>query len=126
MTKWIVHYIDGTTFSSEDGDPEDAPRQGVALVAESDKDAGRILHWNQDTYCREGNRWVPHDRYSCERYLDTEKHPIRLVGYWVQNDVFWKLYKSALTDPRLPEKTCQISREQGGSHEWSRYNNERG
>lgn len=124
MTEWIIFYDDGSTFCSVDGMPEDAPREGVLVVAVRDADVGRRLLWNQDTYCWEGSSWVPHDRFSCERYLSYTKHPIRLCGYWRSNDIFWTTYHRALNDPRLPPKVAYASREQNTPHEWGRYGNE--
>ena len=79
--KWTVFYVDGSTY---EGPPQDAPRQGVACIVQND----RIL-WKHDTYCWENGQWVEHDRYGCERYLDNEKFPIRLVGY-CQTPDDWK------------------------------------
>jgi hypothetical protein len=37
MTKWVVYYGDGSTFSDQDGSPEDAPSLNVqAITCEPD------------------------------------------------------------------------------------------
>jgi hypothetical protein len=33
MAKWVIFYDDGTTFSDEDGGPEQAPGLGVVCIA---------------------------------------------------------------------------------------------
>lgn len=125
MLKWIIYYEDGSEFTSDDGGPEDAPRQGVAVIAQADEQVGRKLRWNQDAYCWEYDQWVPHDRYSVERYIDKTIWPIRLVGYWLPDERFWRLYKKALNDPRLPPKNALSPLDQGSPNEWGRYGNER-
>ena len=92
--KWSVYYNDGTTFTSEDGPPEDAPRQNVALIVQY-YNGERKVEWKSDTYCWELDCWVPHDRFGCERYIDKTKHPVRLIGYCLPNDEFWAIYKLA-------------------------------
>jgi hypothetical protein len=91
--KWTVYYIDGSTFSSDDGEPKDAPRQGVALIVQYVPD--RKVEWKHDTYCWEHGMWIPHDRFGCETYLDKTPEPVRLVGYCQPNDEFWAIYKAA-------------------------------
>ena len=39
---WKIYYADGSTFSSEDGRPEDAPGHGVLAIA--DKNAANTVH----------------------------------------------------------------------------------
>ena len=79
--RWSIFYTSGATFTSEDGDPVDAPRQGVAVIVQHDDDGNRNTLHRHDCYCWERGMWVEHDRFGCERYLDTEPHPVRLVGY---------------------------------------------
>ncbi len=111
MIDWIIYYADGSSFTSADGRPEDAPRQGVQVIAQANPEVGRRLYWDQDTYCWQGGEWVPHVRYQCERYMDTTKFPVRLCGYWVRDSSFKAIMKEAISDPRLPVKTNKTSGE---------------
>lgn len=90
MLSWCIFYDNDETFSSDDGLPEEAPRQGIVCIVQD----SRIL-WNSDTYCWEQNMWVVHDRYACERYLDNEREPIRLVGYCLPDDKFQAIMQRA-------------------------------
>ena len=38
---WRIYYTDGSTFDSDDGEPEDAPCWGIAAISQKDADAGR-------------------------------------------------------------------------------------
>lgn len=87
---WTVFYDDGSKFSSLDGRAQDAPRQGVVCITQGSS----ILH-RQETYCWERGSWVGHDRIACERYLDKEKHPVRLAGYSVTNERFLEIFAEA-------------------------------
>ena len=84
---WRIFYDDDSTFS---GDPYDAPRQGVVCIVQD----SRIL-WYHDTYCWQDGCWVEHDRLGCERYLDSEKHPVRLVGYCLPTETFRAIFEKA-------------------------------
>lgn len=50
MTRWIIFYADGTTFSDEDGDPIDAPSAGVIAVKQRKKDGIENLQSRGDYY----------------------------------------------------------------------------
>lgn len=39
--RWRIYYTDGSTFSSADGDPEDAPAFGVQVVVQWSYERGR-------------------------------------------------------------------------------------
>ena len=47
---WCIWYVDGTTFSSDDGNPEDAPGAGVVVIAQ---DGGS----HDDPYVTGGQQW---------------------------------------------------------------------
>ena len=118
MVDWIIYYGDGTTFSSDDGAPGDAPRQNVQVVAINDIRVGRALLWDRDYYCwhAEANTWMPHDRQGLEHFLDTSKMPIRLCGFWIPDEEFQRIYQlAAEDDDRLPPKTASLPQE---AHMW--------
>jgi hypothetical protein len=92
---WRIFYEDGTEKSSLDNQPHEVPRQGVACIVQDDVVNDRRILWNSDTYCWEHDQWVEHDRFACERYLDTAKTPIRLVGYTQPNDKYQAIYEQA-------------------------------
>ena len=108
---WTVHYIDGTTFASTQGLPEDAPRSGVALIVQYVPDGDttlRKVEWYHDTYCWEHDMWVPHDRFACETYLSETVNPVRLLGYSQPHDKFMEIYQAA-KDPVLETKEASVT-----------------
>ena len=126
MTDWILFYEDGSSFSNDDGSPEDAPREGVIVVVIRDITCGRQHLWNQDTYCWQDGTWVPHDSVGCERYLNITKWPIRLRGYWITDDKWEKIRMAAINDTRIPAKTAISPRESDGYAGPNRYGNSAG
>ena len=113
MADWIIFYQDGSTFSSDEGGPEDAPRWGVEVIATSDPDVGRMLYWDSEFYCWQEDQWIPHDRAGAQDYELNTKWPIRLRGYWIDRKRFFsEIYPRACNDPRLPEKNSYHRLEQ--------------
>jgi hypothetical protein len=68
---WKIYYADGSTFSHEDGLPEEAPLDGVIVIVDHDKDGIRRYNYDRDFYIWLGDRW--HCGY--QREFDT----------WVRN-----------------------------------------
>lgn len=113
MTDWLIVYYDGSTFSSDDGGPEDAPRWGVQVIAKRDEDVGRVLVWMRDFYCWQEGQWVGHDSQAADDYERETKWPIRLRGYEIDRKRFYsEIYPQAYNDPRLPPKTARHAQEQ--------------
>ena len=49
-TTWVIYYGDGSTFSNDDGKPEDAPCTGVLAVCCFNMDNQRSIHASKDWY----------------------------------------------------------------------------
>jgi hypothetical protein len=64
--KWKIYYTDGSTFDSTQGEPNDAPCKGVAIVVSQDGRCGRRFMHGHDWY-----RWLPeYDRWGECREFD--------------------------------------------------------
>jgi hypothetical protein len=109
--EWVIWYDNGTSFSSEDGPPDAAPRVGVQVVAVRDIRVGRLLWAGDDYYCWQEGQWVPHTQDGLVHYLDTVYPALRLRGYAVSDERFQRVYGQALADPRLPPKSASDVRE---------------
>lgn len=48
--KWRIYYDDGSTFDSNDGDPDQAPGYGVICIVQPDPDVGRTVMRRFDWY----------------------------------------------------------------------------
>jgi hypothetical protein len=56
MALWRIWYSDGSTFSSENGEPSEAPREGVQAIAER-RDGRRLVWVYGDVYGWTGEGW---------------------------------------------------------------------
>ena len=108
---WIVYYDGGSTFTSDDGLPGDAPRDGVQVVSCRHEHTGKLIWHSSDYYCWQGE-WVPRNIVGLHDYLrqpGVEK--IVLQGRGVAYHRFVEVYNRAVDDPRLPFKAGRDQRE---------------
>jgi hypothetical protein len=110
MTDWIVWYDDETSFSSDDGQPWDAPRDGVVCITASKPSCGRFLIAWRSYYCWhfDEQQWVPHDRDGERQYLRKPgKEKVVLEGYELSKDFYQDIkHHAEYVDDRLPPKTA--------------------
>ncbi len=57
MSKWIIYYDDGGTFSSDEGSPEEAPLDGIQVIADKLDGQPQYL-FDRDFYYWTGDMWV--------------------------------------------------------------------
>jgi len=116
MAEWVIWYGDGSSFSSEDGEPWEAPRVGVQCIAVAHISCGNYILSEQDFYCwHEDGGWIPHDQMGMHQYLqdkDVIRHLV-LFGYWIQKEVYGAIRSKATKDTRLPPKTAEPPRQPG-------------
>jgi hypothetical protein len=107
QAEWIVWYEDGTSFSHNDGAPHEAPRRGVLVVANADKEVGRVLHHRADFYIwHSDHQWLPADKWGLMDYLlEPGAEKIVLWGRITTRAVMHPVYVDAFNDTRLPVKT---------------------
>lgn len=112
MTNWVIFYDDGSSFSSDDGGPGDAPRDGVQVVSIANDRVGRV-HWHQrDYYCWHDNEWISRDIHGVMDYLrqpGIEK--IVLQGRAIAYRRFVAVLELARYDTRLPMKQGRLQDE---------------
>jgi len=117
--RWIIWYDDGSSFSSEDGEPDQAPRWGVLCVAEYSHDHGRVIWHGGDYYCYELRsvnerlgEWIRCDLVGLIDYLTQPgREKIVLIGRAVPPAAFWAVYRKADSDPRLPPRSSMSALE---------------
>jgi hypothetical protein len=121
-TKWIIWYDDFSSFSSEDGEPWEAPREGVICIAIASIECGRYILSEMDWYCWhfESDTWVPHNRSGMQQYLRRPgKEKVVIEGYWVTKELYGKIRSHALkVDDRLPKVTAGGPRLPQHVREW--------
>lgn len=104
--RWVIWYADGSSFTSLDGGPDNAPRWGVLCIAAYSGDHGRVIWHGGDYYAFEEGEWGPRDLVGLIDYLTRPgAAKIVLVGRHVPPDQFWKIYHRADADPRLPPRS---------------------
>ena len=99
MAKWVVWYADESSFSSDDGEPWDCPREGVICITQYHESVGRFCHQETNFYCWhfEDSQWVPHDTAGLHQYLRTPgKEKVVLQGYWIPRDRYFAIRSYAM------------------------------
>jgi len=119
--KWRIYYGDGSTFSSEDGEPHEIPqdkRHNVMVCAVANIDLTGRDCWNQsDFYIYHLDLgWFPVDWTGL---LDQILHNSHLITAVLQGRVtsaqrFQEILKQAKTDPGLPSKSADRKNERAG------------
>lgn len=108
MADWRIYYSDGTTYSSVDGEPTDAPAHGVICVVCPHEDVGRtVMHgWDWYYYVPSTKNWWGSDIHGL---LDRLLHNLEVVGLKQGRSVatpkYREIYKAASLDPDFPLKT---------------------
>ena len=90
--RWIIHYADGTTFSSEDGEPHQAPASGFVTAVGFDNEGRRYLMngWDHYRFDRETGQWWGHDLMGV---FDRLRHNLEIYAYKEGRTVGSQLYQ---------------------------------
>jgi len=100
-----VFYEDGSTFSSVDGDPSEAPGWSVQAIAHADDLTGRSVsqrdyYWWDDEY----EQWAGGDLLSlCQWFV---AKGLLKVGSYASNDRYHEILRQANRDDLLPERSA--------------------
>ena len=110
LIEWIIYYDEGT-FSSLDGDPHEAPREGAQVLATRSGDVGRALWHGFDYYCWQGE-WVPRNLIGLHHYLrQPGREKVVVQGTGIPFETFKAILRRAADDNRLPEKQGRLHEE---------------
>lgn len=100
--RWRLYYGDGSTFSSADGPPFDAPPANVQVVVcqDSSTPTGFNLRHGLDAYYwRDDVGWQGCDVPGLWDYLMMHRGPkVVLFGRSVRDDDFWKIVSRSSTE----------------------------
>lgn len=108
MVEWKIWYYNGSTYSSDDGPPENAPRDGVEVVVVKSAAYGRIIWCRYEGYTWQNGAWVAHNnREGIQQYERLFPNPIVLNGFAMSDEQFLAIYHEALDDADviLPART---------------------
>ena len=113
--RWKIYYVDGSTFSNEDGSPEDAPGWGVAAVVQEDDLVGAMVHHQRDFYgfAEEFGGWHEMDYCGLAQYIARPGKKIIKMGDLMPTHKYQELIASLHNDPDLPAKSAKYDWERG-------------
>lgn len=102
---WRVYYADGTTFSSLDGEPWQAPATGVIVIVQRNplKGENPYIQHMTDYYVWLGSYWLGCDLLRLYQYwfVDNSKHDFpraSLSGETIMNEPFMAIRFAAKSD----------------------------
>ena len=102
LLRWRLYYEDGTTFSSADGDPEDAPPWGVVSAVCRDKDDPRHVNAMHGTgfdyYVWDGEEWWGVDQIGLIDRLASRKAKVVCFGRTISTTTFQEIVGRSTTD----------------------------
>lgn len=107
--KWRIYYTDGTTFSNKDGNPYDAPKEGVQVILKTEPDVGRFMIAMKDYYWFDHQRqeWFGGDMAGFYQHLRQPGPSCVTFGTFVTHREYEECVKAALCDPDFPPKSAK-------------------
>ena len=97
MVQWRVYYGDGSTFSNEQGGPENAPTTNVICIAYYDEDNRRKICHSNDYYWFDGY-WHGGDTFGLWDYLARGGFCVVKFGRSVSDTMWHKMMGMAGSD----------------------------
>jgi hypothetical protein len=103
---WRIYYDDGSTFSSLDGEPHEAPPRGfICVVGYDDKNGRYILaQWDHYYYDKEADQWWGCDIHGLIDRLCMNRIYAYKLGRTVTSTEYQKIMDSADKDPDFPRR----------------------
>lgn len=95
--EWRIYYVDGSTFSSLDGLPADAPGGGIAAVVERDEEVGSLIHRGEAFYVYDEDiGWAGMDSWGLAQHLIDPGYKVIKLGRAMPT----KLFRAMMMDLR--------------------------
>ena len=98
MIEWRIYYVDGSSYSDEDGEPWYAPKSGVAAIAVRDPAVGYIILTGtreQDHFCYDAAWdcpvWRNMNVWGFTEYMRQPGPRLVLFGEWTGNHAWQRL-----------------------------------
>jgi hypothetical protein len=93
--EWEIYYGDGSTFSNEDGGPQDAPTRNVQVIVQDDPDVSWVMLTTHDYYVWRKDRWFGVDKFGLWDYLASDGWKKVLFGRTLTNAEYKAIYERA-------------------------------
>jgi hypothetical protein len=103
MLKWRFYYGDESTFSNEDGSPEEAPGSDVQIIIQEDPENGRYFQSGSDYYVWRDDRWWGVDIFGLFDFL--VDNSLVKFGRTIDTKLHRKLHMKAEEDPDFPPRS---------------------
>lgn len=112
MIRWRLYYGDGTTFSNQDGTPDEAPGCNVMCAASYDGDNRRKMAGSADYYVFEADmspdgRWLGVDLFGLWDYLARPGWKAVKFGRMIGDEQYRRVMAHAVADLPLEESQMQ-------------------
>ena len=99
MNPYKIWYDDGSTFSSDDGNPEDAPMDGAQAILQWLPNGNYEIIPPNHYYWWMLDRWVSGSQSGIDRYLRKRDHKIIIIfGRWTSSALFQQIQKEVHLD----------------------------
>jgi hypothetical protein len=95
---WKIWYDDHSTFSHEEGPPEEAPTDGILAILEKRRNRTIQIHHGQDYYYWTGENWASGSLAALEKWLRREL-PLLKFGRWTKDSIFRAVLEEAKKCP---------------------------
>lgn len=102
--KWRIWYDDGSTFSNEDGRPQDAPGRGLICIVQVDERTGR-RRLTGDYYVWMLGRWFSVDLFGLWDYLSKQGMKVVKFGRFASYTRYAEICRRADSDPAFPARS---------------------
>lgn len=111
--QWRVFYTDGATFSNLDGNPYEAPKEGIQVILKVDPDVGRFMLAGRDYYWFDHLRqeWFGGDMAGFYQHLRQHGPSCVLFGTYVTHREYQACVIAALADEDFPPKSARHEEE---------------
>lgn len=104
MSRWKIWYCDGSTFSSADGQPSDAPCKDVACINVEDGRCGRrrlrMMDWYR--WDEDAGRWFECEQFDVLLHLTRHGTVTAKRGAYMPEKEFEKLLIASHEDTFVP------------------------
>lgn len=103
---WKIFYSDGSTFSSVEGSPEEAPSMGFICALGYDESGNRYIMHGWDHYCWDidSQQWWGMDIVGLFDRLTQNKVFAYKMGRTITKKDFQSLMQAAHIDPDFPQR----------------------
>ena len=109
---WKIYYGDGSTYSDQDGSPEEAQKVNCLAIVQTNDVTGHSVEHTTDYYCWFSPYWRGCDIFGLWDYLSQPGVKVVLFGRWVSNEDYKKILQRALKDPDIPKRSAWLPNNQ--------------